>query len=141
MSSNNLATLAALASQFPGVTIKRALLVRIADDLLWVRDDEPREYPCDRLDLGVNVALAPGDTVLALTPDQTGRGVVLGRIASGPAHPEATAVIEASQALTLKCGASSIELRADGKLMVKGEDVLVKARGTQRIKAGSVNIN
>ena len=34
-----------------------------------------------------------------------------------------------------------MELRADGKLLVKGEDVLVKARGTQRIKAGSVNIN
>jgi len=72
-------------------------------------------------------------------------GVVLGRI--GPYAPAQAAApaqhvtIEATQTLTLKCGEASVDLRADGKLMIRGEDVLVRARGTQRIKAGTVSIN
>ena len=49
--------------------------------------------------------------------------------------------IEAQESVTLKCGDSSVDLRADGKLMIRGEDVLVRAKGTQRIRAGTVSIN
>jgi hypothetical protein len=50
-------------------------------------------------------------------------------------------VLEATEALTLRCGEASIELRADGSAIVKGEDVLLRAKGTQRIRAGNVAIN
>jgi hypothetical protein len=43
--------------------------------------------------------------------------------------------------LSLKCGDASIDLRADGKVMIRGEDVLVRAKGTKRIRAGTVSIN
>ena len=33
------------------------------------------------------------------------------------------------------------DLRADGKVRSRGDDVLVRAKGTQRIRAGSVSIN
>jgi len=56
--------------------------------------------------------------------------------------PQKRLTLEATEVLTLKCGEVSIDLRAaDGKLMLRGEDVLLRAKGTQRIKAGSVSIN
>jgi hypothetical protein len=86
----------------------------------------------------------PGSTVLLalLAP----RAVMLGTVGPWPSAPADDAVppvlrLEAGEALTLACGKSSIELRADGRLMVKGEDVLVRASGTQRIRAGTVSIN
>ena len=77
-------------------------------------------------------------------PCDAERPVVLGRIGALPAPGEAVVqnlVIAASETLTLRCGESSVDLRADGKLMVRGDDVLVRAKGTQRIRAGSVAIN
>lgn len=122
---------------------QRATLVAIADGRLRVRDHADREFDCDWLDRGHVTQLAPGDTVLALPPDASGRGIVLGRV--GPfrepqAPPRLT--LEATEILTLKCGDVSIDLRAaDGKLMLRGEDVLLRARRTQRIRAGNVAIN
>jgi hypothetical protein len=56
--------------------------------------------------------------------------------------PQKRLTLEATEVLTLKCGEVSIDLRAaDGKMMLRGEDVLLRAKGTQRIKAGSVSIN
>jgi hypothetical protein len=57
-------------------------------------------------------------------------------------EPQKRLTLEATEVLTLKCGEVSIDLRAaDGKMMLRGEDVLLRAKGTQRIKAGSVSIN
>ena len=41
----------------------------------------------------------------------------------------------------LRCGEASLDLRADGKVLLRGDDVLVRAKGTQRIRAGTVSIN
>lgn len=114
-----------------------------ADGLLRVRDADG-EFDCDCLEHGAGPGLLQaGDTVLALPPDASGRGVVLGRI--GPyrePQPQARLTLEATEVLTLKCGEVSIDLRAaDGKLMLRGEDVLLRAKGTQRIRAGNVAIN
>lgn len=97
---------------------------------------------CDWLDTGhdLSPSLAIGDPLLFIPADANGPGVVLGRIGSYQAQPTHR-VIQADESLTLRCGESSIDLRADGKVMIKGDDVLVRARGTQRIRAGSVSIN
>ncbi|PKO56227.1 MAG: hypothetical protein CVU25_10680 [Betaproteobacteria bacterium HGW-Betaproteobacteria-19] len=100
-------------------------------------------FTCDWLENGQAVALATGDTLLALPPDASGRGIVLGRI--GPyrePQPVARLTLEATEVLTLRCGDVTIDLRAaDGKLMLRGDDVLLRAKGTQRIRAGTVAIN
>ncbi|NMG37494.1 hypothetical protein GRF61_23840 [Azoarcus sp. TTM-91] len=87
--------------------------------------------------------LEVGDSLLVLPAGTAGPAVVLGRV--GPyrtPQPQARLVLEATEALTLKCGDVAIDLRAtDGKLMLRGEDVLLRARGTQRIRAGAVAIN
>ena len=80
--------------------------------------------------------------MLALRPSADRPGIVLGRIAAySPAQAPAHVTLEATESLSLKCGEASVELRADGRAMVKGEDVLLRAKGTQRIRAGNVAIN
>ena len=50
--------------------------------------------------------------------------------------------IDAQEELTLRCGKSSITLRRDGKIVIKGIWQLVsRAEGTNRIQGGSVAIN
>lgn len=132
------------ATVVPQCGVRVTLASIAADGTLWVADAAGQRFPCDLLQAGVGaLQLAPGDALFAQPPDGSQRGVVLGRIVryAGAAAAPANVRLEATESLSLKCGDASIELRADGKLMVKGDDVLVKARGTQRIKAGSVNIN
>ena len=115
-----------------------------ADGLLCVKSAGGEEFLCDWLETGVPLAppLAHGDAVLFMPTGSSGQGLVLGRIAryKPDALPRVLA-FESSESLTLKCGAASIDLRADGKVMVRGEDVLLRAKGTQRIRAGTVSIN
>jgi hypothetical protein len=49
--------------------------------------------------------------------------------------------LDAHEELTLKCGKSSITLRKDGKIVIKGMHLVSWAGGTNRIKGGSVAIN
>jgi hypothetical protein len=80
---------------------------------------------------------------MVTVPDSVdGLGVVLGRVSRyrGQQPPEHV-VVGAGKSLTLQCGQASIDLHVDGKVMIRGEDVLVRAKGTKRIRAGSVSIN
>ena len=103
-------------------------------------------YPalhCEVLHSGVTVVYEAGDRVLLLPPGSGhAQGVVLGKLVRyGSEAPQQRVTLEASQQVEIKCGASSIELRADGKVMIRGDDVLVRAKGTNRIRAGTVSIN
>lgn len=98
---------------------------------------------CDILEsaFAASVELNVGDEVLVLcSSNNFENGCVLGRIGRY-APPETKLpdqiVIAAGEHLTLRCGDSSIDLRKDGKLMVRGNDVLTRAKRTQRIKAGT----
>lgn len=134
----------------------------VGDTRLSVRvaaDGQPPRW-CDVLVTGADApALAPGDEVLAWLPSsEEERGVILGRIgapraaapepARGSPDQESTEhatpdelVIEAKQALTLRVGDGSITIRADGRILIKGSDLVSHARRTNRIRGGSVAIN
>lgn len=88
-------------------------------------------------------ALREGDTVLVLPLPASAVAVVIGRITTYDEHAALPEVLQiaTAQTLSLRCGESSIDLRADGKVMIRGDDVLVRAKGTQRIRAGTVSIN
>ncbi len=123
----------------------RASLVSIGSDgALRVRFPNGVECLCDCLEtaLASQQALAEGDRLLVLPASADGPAIVLGRIGK---YREARTVerltLDATESLTLKCGDASIDLRADGKVMIRGEDVLVRAKGTKRIRAGTVSIN
>jgi hypothetical protein len=105
------------------------------------------------------IVFEPGAEVLIACDDGLGsRGVVLGVVgpveatANSPGATEAPAgqplrlqggdiVIDAGEELTLRCGEASIRITRDGKIVIRGEHILSRAKGTQRIKGGSVAIN
>lgn len=116
---------------------------------------------CDRLTVteGPPLRLDVGDVVLVWTASRSAeQGVVLGRVgpASAPAPeprapdapdaPDAATVpdelvIEAGRSLTLRVGDGSITIRADGRILIKGKDLVSHAQRTNRIRGGSVAIN
>ena len=49
--------------------------------------------------------------------------------------------IKADDGLVIECGKSSIILTKDGKVQIKGMDLLSRARGMNKIKGAGVNIN
>jgi hypothetical protein len=129
----------------------RVLEVREDGSVLVAGEDEPADrILCELLQTsdGLRLHLASGDTVfLWRPPRREGRGVVLGRLGPSlaavlerPDVPEEL-VIEASQQLTLKCGEGSITLRGDGKVLIKGKDLVSHAQRMNRIKGGGVAIN
>lgn len=114
-------------------------------------------------------SIRPGDEVVVLDLNDDTHGVViLGRIArSARPRDEArraapvnrrdqrsprsvasddrdvpdTLILEASKAVTLRAGDGSITIRADGKILIKGKDLVSQAKNTNRIKGGAVAIN
>lgn len=50
-------------------------------------------------------------------------------------------VLTGEEEIELRCGEASISLRKDGKLIIRGAYVETRAKGTNRIKGGSVQIN
>lgn len=79
-------------------------------------------------------AIRPGDRALV----DLATGVVLGALDDGT--PDEL-VIEAGRALTIRCGAGSIQLRHDGRVLIQGLDIVTRAARTNRIKGGQVVVN
>jgi hypothetical protein len=104
---------------------------------------------CDVLETADNPAdrLREGDEVVVLpSPQRQERGCVLGRIrrraqvTSQQLTPD-TLILEAGKELVLRVGEGSITIRADGKILIKGKDLVSHAKRTNRIKGGSVSLN
>jgi hypothetical protein len=122
---------------------------RVHDDTVQVRlQTGAQEVTCELLFTAAEqpLRLVAGDPVLiALTDLPNQRGVILGRI--GPARHDTPPdvpdelVLEAAANITLRCGEGSITLRQDGKILIKGKNLVSLATETQRIKGGSVAIN
>ncbi len=130
----------------------RATVVAIRGDGTIVVSGVPggSEYPCDLLATSAAPGLPfeSGDLVLVWSPeDDAERPVILGRVesacppASESCDTPAELVLEAKDNLTLKCGEGSITIRADGKILIKGKDLVSRAQRTNRIKGGAVSIN
>jgi hypothetical protein len=70
--------------------------------------------------------------------------VVLGLIQSGvcqqPPMPNEL-VLQAHQQIELRCGSASIVLTANGKIMIRGDYVVSRSSGVNRIDGASVQIN
>jgi hypothetical protein len=145
MNRKNTAQVIDLQPAAPAALPLRARLLTIQDDgVLLVQLADGSECACDWLESATTaaLALAVGDAVLVMPESAGAPAVVLGRIGRYRAPvTEAHVTLEATESLTLKCGEASVDLRADGKVMVRGEDVLLRAKGTQRIRAGTVSIN
>jgi hypothetical protein len=61
--------------------------------------------------------------------------------ASSPQAPHDRLLLEAQEEVVLRCGPGSITLRKDGKVVIKGVDLVSRARQTNRIRGAAVKIN
>lgn len=52
-----------------------------------------------------------------------------------------TLIIDAEEVIELRCGKSSITMRKDGKIFVKGVQITNRASGANKIKGSTVQIN
>jgi hypothetical protein len=102
-------------------------------------------------------------TIVALTPAQFGceavvcfaggnwgQPIILGLLQSPQALAPAPSEVElngqrlelnAQEEIVLRCGKSSITLTKAGKVLIRGEYLLSRSAGVNRIKGGSVQIN
>jgi len=101
----------------------------------------------------------PARSTVAITPEDEGRDVALmfeAGDASRPIimglihHPVPIAevkqdqkriVLAAEEEIELRCGKSSITLTKAGKVIIRGDYLLSRSSGVNRIKGGSVQIN
>lgn len=148
-----MSTLFDIADRLDAARMCRAEITTVLKDgRLVVRlDGEDREVTCDVL-VTSRAALrwAAGEQALVWLPPVGATAVVLGRVgprqSSKPStRPDDecpdTIVLEAKQSLTLRVGAGSITIREDGKILIKGKDLVSHAQGMNRIKGGAVAIN
>jgi hypothetical protein len=100
-------------------------------------------------------------STVALTPRDAGREVLLvfengaltspiivGVIQERAVSPAGAVTIDAkqitldaSEELTLRSGKASITLLGDGRIVIKGMEIVSRARGTHKVKGGTVQIN
>ncbi len=118
------------APPIPGTAV--LTVERVDGTIVHVRLSDGTLRACARLRSAG--ALRPGDR--ALVDLQV--GVVLGALDDGT--PDEL-VIEAGRALTIRCGAGSIRLRHDGRVLIEGLDVVTRATRTNRITGGQVVVN
>ena len=146
-----------LESSIGGARIVRGHVVAIGSGSIVVAVDERTEpIRCECLySTRQTVAdYSPGDQVLVWQSGAEDEiGVVLGRIGpaldSSQAPPEPqpatetpdSLLLEAKENLTLRVGAGSITLRKDGKILIRGKDLVSRADRMNRIKGGAVSIN
>lgn len=109
------------------------------------------EVTCRLLATGpLPLRLSIGDLVIFATPEGLSDGVILGAVDDTPpdetghdATPDVPArlTLEAGTELTLRVGDGSITIRKDGKILIKGTDLVSHAKRMNRVKGGAVSIN
>lgn len=151
---NDLSLLAALDTR-SGIALATVKAVSDDDTVIVELDgaDGPSQA-CDVLQTHEHdrLHLEPGDKVLVAGAGSLPRGVILGRIGAPrlvdklvaelpAAEPPDELVLEAKHSLTLRVGEGSITIREDGKILIKGKDLVSYAQRLNRIKGGAVSIN
>jgi hypothetical protein len=87
---------------------------------------------------------AVGCPVVVWVDSANRSGVILGAL-DAPQERQTTVpdelLIEARESLTLRVGDGSITIRADGKILIKGKELVSHAQNVNRVKGGAVAIN
>lgn len=97
-------------------TGERALVVRVGESNDWMLVGLVRERLPQRLRNA-----GPGDVEVRLDGDKL--------------------VFEAGRAIELRCGHSSLTLRKDGKIVLKGDYVVSASRGPNKIRGATISLN
>lgn len=109
----------------------------------------PTEAPLPARSTVALTGPAAGREVALLFEDgQLRRPVIIGLLEPPATDAPATAVIdgreivlEGEERIELRCGKARIVLTKDGKVLVKGTDILSRSEGPNRLKGASIQIN
>lgn len=104
--------------------------------------DEP--VVCDYLQTAQNdpVILSLDDEVLIAPPSHAGgKGCVLGKVGRYRVPDRRRVELAADEELSLKCGDSTITIRATGQILLNGKDIVSQAKRCNRIRGGSIQLN
>jgi hypothetical protein len=63
------------------------------------------------------------------------------RVGARRVAPKRRLVLEGGEEITIACGKSSITLRRDGRIVIKGTELVSRAAGTNKIRGATVQIN
>jgi Domain of unknown function (DUF6484) len=84
----------------------------------------------------VLLAFENGDPLLPIVV-----GLVRRSVKPKPAAPVRKLLFDAEEEVLLQCGKSSILLRRDGKIVIKGGNIVSRASGTNKVQGGAVRLN
>jgi len=117
---------------------------------LWVRVSGRSEACLARIassfsDDDARAAVELGDSLIVLLESEDeGRPIVLGRtrerIAPAPGAPERVEITALSE-IVLRSGKSTVILKNDGRILIRGAEIASRASGTHRIRGGSIKLN
>lgn len=79
--------------------------------------------------------------VLGAAASATGAGAAVPAAATTVAATPRRLRVAAGEELLIECGKSSIHLRADGRIEIRGEHLVSRSRGPNKIKGGTVHLN
>lgn len=147
-------------------TVRQGAVERIdLDGTIHIRDALNAQHAVVCQHLRTSSAAPPdyrvGEAVLYVVPEGATTGCVLGIVEPYRApqdrlkgllqqtgkQPSTTSVeddvvrIKASKGLVIECGQGTIIITQDGKIQIKGTEVLSRARGMNKIKGAGVDIN
>jgi len=146
-------------------TRKGNVLEVMDEGLILIKDDKDSNaiYPCYflRTSAGALPSINADDIVIYRVPEMDEEfGVVLGVVEKYAQYDDKVAKkiskrdisqmttledkvlhIKADDGLVIECGKSSIILTKDGKVQIKGNDLLSRANRMNKIKGAGVNIN
>jgi hypothetical protein len=103
------------------------------------------EFGPIRARVATNETLDGADEPVLLLFENGDRGlpIIVGVLRDGARRREPTRqlVFEAGEEITIACGKSSITLRRDGRVVIKGTELVSRAAGTNKIRGAAVMIN
>jgi hypothetical protein len=126
--------------------------------LVAIPSDNRRTYRAGTL-VPVHPEDVGRDVVLAFTTERGNSPVILGMVAErSQSEPKSrldmersdvvdyridgqTIHLTADQEILLECGQGSIRLRKDGKIIIKGLQIVSRSKGANKIKGAAVSIN
>ena len=142
-----------------GVRIGTLISADVATGVRVVYEEQPMD---EAVEARTTVSVSPDDegrsVLLVFEGGNPTRPIITGFIQEQPVSQPATMTLtreavdevqvdqarvclEARQEIVLRCGRSSITLRADGKIVIKGREIVSRAASANKIKGSTVRIN
>ncbi|MCB1053378.1 MAG: hypothetical protein KDC71_22440 [Acidobacteria bacterium] len=85
---------------------------------------------------------SPPQSVLLITPQNNAEPIIVGLVQNEPESDKPQRlVLDAEQEIEIACGDARISLRRDGRIEIRGVELISRASKGNRIKGAYVNIN